>query len=113
MQIMRAEDQVHMAILLQYRTDHLFLLRHASAQADDQIVTLHAQPLERTQLAQHLVFGVAAHRARVDEDDVGLLRLGAGRIAQRFQDAFNLRMAIILMDLEEKADQAKEENTET
>lgn len=41
------------------------------------------------------------------------IREWSGLSPQRFQDAFNLRMAIILMDLEEKADQAKEENTET
>ena len=40
------------------------------------------------------------------------IREWSGLSPQRFQDAFNLRMAIILMDLEEKADQAKEENTE-
>ena len=40
------------------------------------------------------------------------LREWYGLSPQRFQDAFNLRMAIILMDLEEKADQAKEENAE-
>ena len=41
------------------------------------------------------------------------IREWSGLSPQRFQDAFNLRMAIILMDLEEKADQAKEENKET
>lgn len=41
------------------------------------------------------------------------IREWSGLSPQRFQDAFNLRMAIILMDLEEKADQAKEENAET
>ena len=41
------------------------------------------------------------------------IREWSGLSPQRFQDAFNLRMAIILMDLDEKADQAKEENTET
>lgn len=40
------------------------------------------------------------------------IREWSGLSPQRFQDAFNLRMAIILMDLDEKADQAKEENTE-
>lgn len=40
------------------------------------------------------------------------IREWSGLSPQRFQDAFNLRMAIILMDLEEKADQAKEENAE-
>lgn len=40
------------------------------------------------------------------------IREWSGLSPQRFQDAFNLRVAIILMDLEEKADQAKEENTE-
>lgn len=40
------------------------------------------------------------------------IREWSGLSPQRFQDAFNLRMAIILMDLEEKAHQAKEENTE-
>lgn len=41
------------------------------------------------------------------------IREWSGLSPQRFQDAFHLRMAIILMDLEEKAHQAKEENTET
>jgi hypothetical protein len=74
---LRAEDHVHIGRAL----DDLgpFLAGHAAAHADQHAFFL--QVLDPAEVAEHLFLRFLAHRAGVEQDQVGLVHVGGGLVA--------------------------------
>ena len=96
MQIMRTEDQIDLMIFLQNQIDDVFFLRHAAADREDQIGIFPLHPLQRPQLTDDLIFSVFPHRARVQENQIGVRFRRRRRKAHRFKNTGDrLRIAFI------------------
>ena len=53
----------------------MLLVRHAAAQADDEVMLFFLESLQGTYVAEHTLLGMLTHGAGVEEDQVGVLRL--------------------------------------
>ncbi len=77
MQRLRPEDEVDIGRAPDDR--RALLARDATADADDEIGTLGLERAHAAEIVEHALLRLLAHRARVEQDDVGIL----GTIGQR------------------------------
>src|SRR5262245_28831754 len=79
MQRLRTEHEVDVGCARDDRT--AFLTRDAAAHADDQARPRALEVLHAPQIGEHLLLRLLAHRAGVEEDEVGVLRALAALVA--------------------------------
>jgi hypothetical protein len=86
-QVVRADDQVHVP---QARDELVpLLLREAAGDGDDDLGARSLERAERPHQAPELLLCLFAHAARVDDDDVGVLRRVDRSSARRAEDSLH------------------------
>ena len=86
-QVVRAEGQINEAVLAQDALGHAGLLHHAAANADDQAGLVLFELLEPGHVSQGAAFGIVAHAAGVEDDQVRLAPVRRFGHAHSGQDA--------------------------
>ena len=85
-----AEHEVDVRVALAQLFHDVGLLRHAAADADDQARVLFFEFFQRADVAEDALLGMFAHRAGVEQDEVGVLQRIADAEADVLQDAADL-----------------------
>ncbi len=86
---MRAENEVHEREFLADAPGGALLLHHAAAHGHHGGRVAALDLLERPHVAEHTVFRVAAHRAGVEQDEIGVLRPRGERESHLRQQALD------------------------
>jgi len=72
MNVVRSENQIDVRVFFQNAPDDRLFLRHAAADAEHERRLFPLQRLQMAEFTEHLVLGVFANSARVEQDDVGI-----------------------------------------
>ena len=84
-----AKHKVNIGVTLTQLFYHMLLVRHAAAQADDEVMLFFLESLQGTYVAEHTLLGMLTHGAGVEEDQVCILGLIAQAIADVHQHALD------------------------
>ena len=97
-QHMRAEHKIYKRKLAADMVGRFLLLHHAAADSNHYGRAAARQSLERADIAEHAVFSMAAHRAGVEQNEIGLPCIackGKAHLGKKALDLFAVRRILL------------------